>query len=246
MCGRFGLDATWEELFDYYNLVRPHETGEEMPPRYNIAPTQPIVMIGNGIDGKREGNLVRWGLVPNWVKDPKEFTLLINARSETAIEKPSFRTAMRHRRTIIPASGFYEWKRFGKGRKSHAFWVRPKNGGLVSFAGLMETWSDPNGSEIDTGCIITTAANSSFGEIHHRLPSVIHPQDFDRWLDCRTQEPREVVDLMKPVNDDYFEIIPVSDAVNKVANCDISIQKPVQHEQPATDTLNSNDQLSMF
>ena len=243
MCGRIGLEVPWEELFGYFNLIRPVEMGEEMPPRYNIAPTQPIVMVGDGADGQREGMLVRWGLVPSWVKDPKSFTLLVNARSETAIEKPSFRSAMRHRRMLIPASGFYQWQRFGKGQPSQAYWVRPKKGNIVAFGGLMETWSDPNGSEIDTGCILTTEANKSFSAIHHRLPLVIQPEDFTRWLDCKTQEPRDVADLLKPVEDDYFEAIPVGDAVNKVANAGRDIQERVE---PGAVEEEAGEQLSMF
>ena len=246
MCGRIGLEVPWEELFGYFNLIRPVEMGEEMPPRYNIAPTQPIVMVGDGADGQREGMLVRWGLVPSWVKDPKSFTLLVNARSETAIEKPSFRSAMRHRRMLIPASGFYEWQRFGKGQPSQAYWVRPKKGNIVAFGGLMETWSDPNGSEIDTGCILTTEANKNFSAIHHRLPLVIQPEDFTRWLDCKTQEPRDIIDLLKPVQDDFFDIIPVSNAVNKVANNNPSIQERVEPINPAVKKSPDNDQLSMF
>ena len=248
MCGRYGLENPWEELVEHFNLTRPVEMKPDMPPRYNIAPTQPIVMAGNYLHGgeeeKREGLLVRWGLVPTWVKDPKKFTLLINARAETAIEKPSFRTAMRHRRMLVPASGFYEWKRYGKGQKSQPFWVRPKHGGLMAFGGLMETYADPNGSEIDTGCIISTDTNKSFAAVHHRLPLVIHPQDYNRWLDCRTQEPRDVMDLMRPVEDDFFECIPISDAVNKVANSGVEIQTRVEPISPLTNK--PPDQLSMF
>lgn len=246
MCGRFGLEVYWSELFDYFNLIHPKTLEPEMPPRYNIAPTQPILMIGNGEDGRRTGQLVRWGLVPQWVKDPKEFTLLINARAETAIEKPSFRTAMRHRRMIVPASGFYEWKRFGKGQKSQPYWVRPKGGGIVAFGALMETWSDATGSEVDTGCIISTDTNASFAEIHHRLPMVVHPKDFDRWLDCKTQEPSDVLDLMQPVNDDYFECIPISDAVNKVANTSPSIQNRVTPQERTTPDTQANAQMKLF
>ncbi|NKB52953.1 MAG: SOS response-associated peptidase [Rhizobiaceae bacterium] len=246
MCGRFGLEAPWQELFEYFDLIRPQTMGEEMPPRHNIAPSQPIVTISPGADGQREGRLVRWGLVPAWVKDPKEFTLLVNARSETAIEKPSFRNAMRHRRVLIPASGFYEWQRFGKGQPSQAYWVRPNSGGIVAFGGLMETWSDPNGSEIDTGCVLTTGSNTSFSEIHHRMPVVIQPQDFERWLDVKNQEPRDVLDLMKPVNDNYFESIPVSNAVNKVSNTGRDIQNRVEAAGPAKSKQDDNEQFSMF
>ena len=246
MCGRFGLEASWQELFEFFDLVRPQTLAEEMPPRYNIPPTQPIVTIGIGGDGQRAGALVRWGLMPSWVKDPKEFTLLVNARSETAIEKPSFRAAMRHRRVLIPASGFYEWQRFGKGQPSQAYWVRPKLGGIVAFGGLVETWSDPNGSEIDTGCVLTTGSNASFGKIHHRMPVVIQPSDFARWLDVKTQEPRDIVDLMQPIHDEYFEAIPVSNAVNKVSNTSSDIQNRVNPAQPAKSKHDDNEQFSMF
>jgi len=246
MCGRFGLEASWEELFQFFDLTRPRALAEDMPPRYNIPPSQPIVAVGIGGDGAREGMLVRWGLVPAWVKDPKEFTLLANARSETAIDKPSFRTAMRHRRVLIPASGFYEWQRFGKDRPSQAYWVRPKGGELVAFGGLVETWADPNGSEIDTGCILTTGPNESFARIHHRMPVVIEKKDFARWLDVKTQEPRNIVDLMQPVRDDYFDAVPVSNAVNKVSNTGRDIQNRVEVVSPAKSKHDDNEQLSMF
>lgn len=251
MCGRIGLAVPWEELFEYFNLIRPTSLDPEMPPRYNIAPSQPIMVIRTGDDGGREGMLARWGLVPSWVKDPKEFTLLVNARSETAAEKPSFRSAMRHRRILVPASGFYEWKRFGKGKKSQPYWVRPKDGNIVAFGGLMETWCGADGSEVDTACILTTAANPTFEAIHHRLPLVILKEDFDRWMDCKSQEPRDIVDLLVPANDEFFECIPISDAVNKVANSGPEIQNPVDLETRDADETGpaeepADKQLSMF
>lgn len=172
--------------------------------------------------------LVRWGLIPAWVKDPRQFALLINARSESAIEKASFKAAMRHRRALIPASGFYEWKRAGT-KLAQPYWVRPKAGGLVAFAALVETYAEPGGSEIDTGAIVTTAASGVIAEIHDRAPLVIAPGDFARWLDCRCQEPRDVSDLMRPAEPDFFEAVPVSDMVNKVANVGPGLQEPVEH-----------------
>lgn len=213
------------------------ESPEQFAARYNIAPTQPILAVVEGERGPRGSNrpsrqavLLRWGLWPSWVKDPANFTLLINARSETAIEKASFKNAMRHRRVLIPASGFYEWHRPSKesGERPQAYWVRPKRGGIVAFAGLMETWSSADGSEVDTGAILTAAANSAFAPIHDRMPVVIAPEDFERWLDCKTQEPRDVRDLMKTPDEDLFEAIPVSDLVNKVANVGPEIQARVE------------------
>ena len=251
MCGRIGLIVPWQELFDYFNLIRPrqmgeNQTGEIMPPRYNIAPTQPIVMVANGPTGQREGMLVRWGLIPQWVKHPKDFPLLVNARSETAIEKPSFKSAIRHRRTLVPVSGFYEWKRFGKGKKSQPYWVPPKHGGIVALGGVMETWSGADGSEVDTGCILTTDANDSFRSIHHRLPLVIQPENFERWLDCKNQEPREVLDLMRPVADEYFKAILIGDAVNKVANNGPEIQERIGSEIKSSQSSDDGAQMSML
>ena len=231
MCGRFALINSPEEVQDALAVLL-----EAFPARYNIAPTQPILAVieadrpepGSNRPSRR-ALLLRWGLIPGFVKDPREFPLLINARSETAIGKASFRAAMRHRRILIPASGFFEWRRPEKGskEKSQAYWVRPRRGGIVAFAGLMETWSSADGSEVDTGAILTADATPNFRHIHDRMPVVIEPEDFARWLDCKTQEPREVADLMVSPQPDLFEAIPVSDLVNKVANTGPELLLPV-------------------
>ena len=238
MCGRYALTVTAEEVLEFLSLVMV----EDFPARFNIAPTQPILVVIEGEGGepgsnlpKRRAMLARWGLMPGWVKDPAGFPLLINARSETAIGKASFRAAMRHRRILVPASGFYEWHRPPKGskEKSQAYWVRPKHGKLVAFAGLMETWSSADGSEVDTAAILTVEATPSFARIHDRMPVVIEPQDFARWLDCKTQEPRDVEDLMVTPPEDMFEVIPVSDLVNKVANVGPNVQARVELSESA-------------
>lgn len=254
MCGRFALTAVVKDIAEAFSLAEL----EGFPARYNIAPTQPILVVVAG-EGQEPGSnlpdrralLVRWGFTPGWVKDPKEFPLLINARSETAIGKASFRAAMRHRRILVPASGFYEWHRPSKesGEKAQAYWIRPRRGGVIAFAGLMETWSSADGSEVDTGAILTTKANGAISSIHDRMPVVIQPEDFSRWLDCKTQEPREVADLMQPVQDDFFEAIPVSDKVNKVANMGPDLHDPVPLEKltkPPQKKTPDNGQLSFF
>jgi putative SOS response-associated peptidase YedK len=231
MCGRFALTLTPEEVEAFFALL---ET-EPFPPRYNIAPTQPVLMVMNGEGAappgsnlpRRRSLLVRWGLLPAWVKDPRSFPLLFNARSETALEKNTYKAAMRHRRALVPASGFYEWRREG-GKATQAYWVRPRQGGPVAFGGLVETWHESGGSEIDTGAILTTAANDDLAPIHERMPVVIQPKDFDRWLDCRACEPRDVADLLRPADPGFFEAIPVSDKVNKVANATPDLQTPVR------------------
>ncbi|MGU3400283.1 SOS response-associated peptidase [Brucellaceae bacterium D45D] len=258
MCGRFSLTASRDELEAFLAAMIP----EDFPPRYNIAPSQPILAIhraetppagSNRPD--RIGTLVRWGFVPSWVKDFNDWPLMFNIRSETAGEKNSFKAALNHRRAIIPASGFYEWRREGK-NKAQPYWVRPRHGGVVAFGALIETWSAAEGSEIDTGGILTTSANGLLKPIHQRMPVVVKPEDFERWLDCKTLLPRDVADIMRPIQDDFFEAIPVSDKVNKVSNTTPDLQERVEEQirqqfapktrkkEPETD--GSDGQLSMF
>ena len=247
MCGRFALTAKAKEVEMFLGL----EELDEFPPRFNIAPTQPILMAvaaprpeGSNLP-HRKAVLVRWGFLPGWAKNPKDMPLLINARSESASEKAAFRAAMRHRRTLVPASGFYEWRREGKGR-AQPFWVRPRKGGLVAFGGLMETWSEPGGSEIDTGAVLTTEANSDLAPIHSRMPVVIPPEHFSRWLDGVRYEPRDMADLLAPVEPGFFEAIPVSNKVNSVANVGPDLQERAEMpgEQPTPGQ--KTEQLSLF
>ncbi|TPW32015.1 SOS response-associated peptidase [Pararhizobium mangrovi] len=233
MCGRFALTdppEAVEALFDLSDI-------EAFPPRYNIAPSQPILLVTHGENPsrprERHAQLARWGLLPSWVKDPKTFPLLFNARSESAAEKASFRAAMRHRRVLVPASGFYEWQRSAKGRRAQPYWVRPAAAGPIAFAGLMETLHSADGSELDTVAIVTTAANRSFAAIHDRMPVTVARRDFARWLDCRQYAPNDVADLMRPAADEAFEAIPVSSRVNAAANIDPDIQKPVDVTEPS-------------
>lgn len=231
MCGRFTLTATPREVAEFLDLGEL----DGFPPRYNIAPTQPILVVLGGRDARpeamtegREGRLVRWGFLPGWLKDAKGFPLTFNARSETAAEKPSFRGAMRHRRCLVPASGFYEWRRDGKGTKGQPYFIRPKSRGPIVFAGIVETWHAPDGSEIDTAAILTTSANATLSPIHERMPVVIQPDEIARWLNCRAFEPREIADLLKPAAEDIFEAVAVSDRVNKVAHVGPDVQQPVE------------------
>jgi putative SOS response-associated peptidase YedK len=253
MCGRFALTAKPREVEEFFALAGV----EDFPARYNIAPTQPILLViagdrppepGSNLPDRR-AMLARWGLIPGWTRDPNDLPAHFNARSETAAEKASFKAAMRHRRVLIPASGFYEWRRNGD-RRSQAYWVRPRHGGIVAFGGLMETYAEPGGSEIDTAAILTTAASRDIAHIHDRMPVVIQPQDFERWLDCRTSEPRDVAPLMRPPQEGFFEAIPVSDKVNKVANAGPDLQQraePVEASvAPARQKPGQAAQLTLF
>ena len=238
MCGRFALTATPEEVEAMFALL---DLGI-FPPRYNIPPTEPILTVvaapprapGSNLPDRR-ALLARWGLIPGWAKSPRDVRLLFNARSETAAQAPAFKAAMRHRRALIPASGFYEWRR-ENGKVAQAYWVRPRRGGLIAFAGLMETWLEPGGSEIDTAAILTTNANADLKGIHDRMPVVIQPEHFSRWLDCVNNEPRDVADLLQPAEPGFFEAVPVSEKVNKVANVGPDVQERVEPQAPAAAT----------
>jgi putative SOS response-associated peptidase YedK len=211
MCGRYVITsspAAIRALFGY-----PEQPN--FPPRYNVAPTQPIPIVRVN-DGKRQFVLMRWGLIPAWVKDPKPFSLLINARADTVIDKPAFRTAMRRRRCLIPADGFYEWRDIG-GHKQPYF-VRPKKPGPLGFAGLWETWTGPNGEELDTAAIVTTNANRTLSAIHDRMPVILPPEAFDLWLDCARVDAKTASALLVPTRDGLMEAYEISPAVNRVAN----------------------------
>jgi putative SOS response-associated peptidase YedK len=211
MCGRYCITSAPEavrRLFRY-----PEQPN--VPPRYNIAPTQPVPIV-RWLQGERHFALVRWGLIPSWVKDPKTFTLLINARGESVNDKPAFRAAMKRRRCLFPADGFYEWKAVG-GRKQPYF-ARRKGGGLIAFAGLWETWTGPNGEEMETATIITTDANRTLASVHHRAPVVVPPEAFDLWLNTDAVDAVTAAALIAPAPEGSMEAYEVSPAVNRTVN----------------------------
>ena len=177
MCGRYLMTSSPEAM---RRLFRYREQ-PNFPARYNIAPTQPVPIVRLH-QGKRQFALVRWGLLPAWVKDPKKFSLLHVARGESVNEKPAFRNAMKRRRCLVPADGFYEWSELGE--RKRPFFIRAKSAGLIAFAGLWETWEGPNGEEVETVAIITTPANRLLGTIAERMPAILPPDAFELWLDC--------------------------------------------------------------
>jgi putative SOS response-associated peptidase YedK len=211
MCGRYTITSAPEAL----RALLGYDERPNFPPRYNVAPTQPIPIV-RWVAGKRHFALVRWGLLPSWVKDPKTFSLLINARGETAAEKPAFRAAMKRRRCLIPADGFYEWQKTGA--RKRPFFVHAKSGAPLVFAGLWETWEGPNGEQLDTATIVTTAANRTLRPIHERMPVILAPEAFDLWLDTDRVDAKTAAALIKPAPDDLLEAYEISTAVNRVAN----------------------------
>ena len=202
MCGRFGLIASGEELAERYPFV-------EIPPldpRYNIAPTQPVPAVRATPTGHQFGFL-RWGLIPSWASDPTIGNKLINARAETVAQKPSFRSAFKQRRCLIPASGFYEWQKTGTGRK-HPYFIRPRNGGVFSLAGLWESWHDPRGVAVETCTIVTTEANKLMRPLHDRMPVILGMESERLWLDARAGTDA-LHALLVPYPAERMETLPV-------------------------------------
>ena len=228
MCGRYVIISTPEAIRALFG----YSEQPNFPPRYNVAPTQPIPIV-RLVDGKRSFALMRWGLLPSWVKDPKTFPLLINARGESVLEKPAFRNAMRRRRCLIPTDGFYEWQ-VGEnaGGPKRPYFVRAKRNAdsrapPLAFAGLYETWTGPNGEELDTATIVTTAANRTLTAIHDRMPVFVPKQAFDLWLDCGNVEADVAAALIRPADDGLLEAYEISTAVNRVANDSEALLEPV-------------------
>ena len=247
MCARYVITSPADAiraLFGYSE--RP-----DFPPRYNVAPTQPIPVV-RFADGKRSLALMRWGFLPAWVKDPRTFSLLVNARGESVLDKPSFRNAMRRRRCLIPANGFYEWSDTAPRRP---YFVRPKSGTPIAFAGLWETWTGPNGEEVDTAAIVTTRANRPLAAIHDRMPVIVAPEAFDLWLDSAKVDATTAAALIAPAADDVFECYEISTAVNRPANDSAELIAPITAAattagaQPAASPAKkkkSDDQMSLL
>jgi putative SOS response-associated peptidase YedK len=243
MCGRFSITMppdAMRGLFGY--LDEP-----DFPPRYNIAPSQPVPIVVREQDGeggsRRRFLLVRWGLVPSWAKEMPQ-SILINARAETIAEKPSFRGAFRHHRALMPADGFYEWKAVsGKGPKQ-PFFIRRRDRKPFAMAAVWDIWMPSGGSELDSCAIVTTEANETLKAVHHRMPVILDEKDWDLWLDPAATE-KELLALLRPAPDDLMEAIPVSTRINRVANDDPSLQergtveagpeKPARKKQPVAD-----------
>lgn len=197
MCGLYSFRKSPEEtrtLFDY--VERPN-----FPPRPYVTPGGPIAIV-RAEQAERHFVLVRWGLVPSWMKEVKPGKPLINARSETVIGKPSFRNAMKRRRCLIPADGFYEWR--GEPGRKQAFFIHRPDDALFAFAGLWESWMGADGSELESACIVTTSPNKVVAEIHTRMPVVIEPGGYATWLDTENTSIEEAAQLLAPAPDDFF------------------------------------------
>jgi putative SOS response-associated peptidase YedK len=213
MCGRFTLVTPVDTLVEDFKISKAPKIG----PRYNIAPTQdaPAVVMAKA-QGEREFRLMRWGLVPGWAKDPAIGSRMINARAETISEKPSFRTALKKRRCLILADGFYEWIKEGKSKQPHH--IRMANGKPFAMAGLWERWEKEGFAPIDSCVIITTEANEMMAPLHHRMPVILEPEDYETWLDPDNQDVERILPMLKQYPSEKMEAIRVSKKVNNPTN----------------------------
>lgn len=231
MCGRYFASQSPEIYRRFYGYAEQ----PNFPARYNIAPTQPVPVVLQE-NGRRRFRLVRWGLWPSWLKDPKGFPLVINARVETIQEKPTFRGALRHRRCVFLADGFYEWRREGTGKAAikTPFMIRRADGAPMVLAGLWENWLGADGSEIDTAAIVTTGANGTMAAVHDRMPAILSPDQVEPWLDTRGIEPAAATALCRPCPEDWLTLDPVSPRVNDARNDGPDLVVPLSQPRGAT------------
>jgi putative SOS response-associated peptidase YedK len=213
MCGRFTLTVDPAELQEAFgSFIFP----TQFSPRFNIAPTQPILAVPN--DAKNTADFFVWGLIPSWAKDPAIANKLINARGETVAEKPSFRGSFKYKRCLILADGFYEWKaQYGEKTKKPYF-IHMKDRNPFAFAGLWDEWRSPDGGTLRTCTIVTTEPNELMSTLHNRMPVILDAKDYEQWLDPAPQTPENLLPLIKPFPADRMSAHPVSRLVNKPGN----------------------------
>jgi putative SOS response-associated peptidase YedK len=222
MCGRFTLTTTPEQLRAAFSgLVVPNE----LQPRYNITPTQPVAVVPN--DGKFQVDYYIWGLIPSWAKDPHISVRLMNARGESLADKPSFRTAFRRRRCLVLADGFYEWRQEPGHRSKTPMYIKLQSGRPFAFAGLWENWQSPDGSNILSCTIITTEPNSLMESIHNRMPVILPEEVIPLWLEPREPDLDRLQELLIPYPADLMKAYPVSALVNNPVNDNPRCIEPV-------------------
>jgi putative SOS response-associated peptidase YedK len=225
MCGRYRLSRRKQILEEHFDSVSGME---DWNPRYNIAPTQSVPVIRqNPKEPVRELSLFRWGIVPSWTKDPSVAARMINARSETAGTKPAFSEALKFRRCLVPADGFYEWQKTGKGKQPYCFEINDEE--LFAFAGLWDRWNDVKGKPLETFSILTTTPNAVTSSVHDRMPVILNRDSYDLWLDPGMKDVAAVSELLRPYDSGLMRRYPVSSRVNSVSNDDQECSRQVEH-----------------
>jgi putative SOS response-associated peptidase YedK len=213
MCGRFTLTTDSAELQQAFPQVQLPVEGR---PRFNIAPSQPVLAVPN--DGKLSADYFLWGLVPTWAKDPSIGSKLINARAETLGEKPSFRGSYKYKRCLVFADGFYEWKTEAGSKTKIPHFIHLESGLPFAFAGLWDEWHAPDGSQVKTCTIITTEPNELMSKLHNRMPVILPPSAYEQWLDPTPQKPEALQNLLVPYPTSEMRAYPVSTLVNSPSN----------------------------
>jgi putative SOS response-associated peptidase YedK len=221
MCGRFAQRKPSKIVAKTFNVEVP-----ELQPRFNIAPTQDILAVREGQDA-REAVRLRWGFIPSWARERPAGAGLINARSETVAEKPSFREPFKRQRCLIPADGFFEWQRLGGKKQPHFF--RMSDDALFAFAGLWDSWRDEKGDVVESCVILTTTPNELLSTVHDRMPVILAPQDYDLWLDKGVTKPEHLSPLLRPCRAERMRSHSVSLLVNDVLNDEASCIEPENH-----------------
>ena len=228
MCGRYRLSRRKQLVEEYFDVS---SDTDDWVPRFNIAPTQPVPVIRHHPEeARRTLSMMRWGLIPSWAKNTSGAAGMINARSETAHSLPAFREAIKLRRCLIPADGFYEWQRQGSAKQPFCFEVNDSE--LFAFAGLWERWKDPSGQWTRSCSILTTAPNALTSTIHDRMPVILDKGDYDLWLDPGMTKGENVAALLKPYHARRMRLYPVSNRVNQVQNDDADCAAPITLESP--------------
>jgi putative SOS response-associated peptidase YedK len=214
MCGRYTLATPDEVIAELFDLPEP----PCLAPRWNIAPTQPVAVVRTGDTGERELASLHWGLIPSWAKERSIGARMINARAETVADKPAFRSALRARRCLIVADGFFEWQKAGPRKQPH--YVRMRDWRPFAFAGLWERWAPGQEQPVESCVIVTTTPNEVLAPIHDRMPVILAAADFARWLDPETRDAAAALTLLRPYPAEELEAYPVGLRVNNPANDD--------------------------
>jgi putative SOS response-associated peptidase YedK len=249
MCGRYASTLPPEMMVELFKLLN----SVDIPARWNITPTEPIVAIWEDEEGQRNAHTPRWGFVPAWVKDPKEFPLLINARAEGMADKPAFRNAVKTARCVIPADGYYEWMKNEDGRKQ-PYYIYPSDGKPIAFAGLYSTWQGPDGNPVETAAIVTVEPNLDISSVYDRMPAMLlTPEAIDMWLDTDRVAPEMAAALAVTPPAGRLQYHAVSKAIGKAESEGPDLIRRMSPEELAAESglklrkkvANSN-QLSLF
>lgn len=225
MCGRFA-QGDMDAIYSKYRVKVPLRLRKRLKARYNIAPSQNVPIVRSDEKNKKVLEIMKWGLIPFWAEDPKIGNRMINARSETVSEKPSFRNSLRSRRCIVPSTGFYEWQKDGNGKIP--YFIHPKDDVLFSLAGLFDIWKDPEGKEFASFTIITTDSSRKLKGIHDRMPVILENDEEKDWLDNKNTDSKKLSKLFDPYPDKLLDYYEVTKSVNNPINDSKEIIKPVK------------------